>query len=569
MYSFLLAFLLLLYYHLSVREKIYENFEPASIVQVVEYHLIWFERFFGGVFGALLPQYPLLFPLLVNPAFTVAITSAVYTFALFVHPPLNEMSMDTQFSESLEKSNSAHDKILSFYQFFGIQRGYDSHSFVALENTAQRQQIYLHNDRKSRNYGKKLYQYYIQNQKRKMAKLYSKFLVSLKRVQDIFCLETACWLLEASYQAYAVVIPDDPSTVEDIESAAITEPTTTNPFATKFSAHDKLSDRISLLGLELLSTFSSAETSTFGYIASCIPDARSKANNDKAPTVSDRVVVSFRGSVAANILGTNMYIAQIHLPPLQRNSEFFVGLLKDNLNHGNVDYRYIDTKVIDKREVLDVEDGFENLEVRPNQFYEELSTDSSMLSIPTSSPSSPIRYQEHMDSLRSSTSLSGGVLDSEGIELRTVTSNDRVVRPDTTCHTSEYSSRSIDSNDSATYSDADNIDPLVHTVTKEDMVDDSGVGESGTCSAVIRTCIQWVSKVPVLRQNFARVHSGFWHAYASIRESFMSAVVKHIYAHRRQHLLGGSVAGTAQPLTIALCGHSLGAAICKYCTTMH
>jgi hypothetical protein len=267
-----------------------------------------------------------------------------------------------------------------------------------------------------------------------MAKLYSKFMLSTKRKQDIFCLETACWLLEASYQAYAEVMSDNPPTVDDIESAAIattkptttnpfvTEPSTTNPFDSKFSAHDKLNDRISSLGLELLSTFSSEETNTFGYIASCLPDVPhhsrySKNKNDKAQqTVSDRVVVSFRGSVAANILGTNMYIAQIHLPPLQRNSAFFVELMKDNLDHGKCNEDFMDIKVIDKSEIMEFEDGFEELQFKSNQIYEEMSTDSSILSIPSSNPSSPIRYQEHIGSLRNSVSLSAGVLDSQGIE---------------------------------------------------------------------------------------------------------------------------------------------------------
>jgi hypothetical protein len=259
-----------------------------------------------------------------------------------------------------------------------------------------------------------------------------------------------------------------------------------------------------------------------------------------------------------------MYIAQIHLPPLQRNSAFFVELLKDHFDHGKCHEDYMDIKVIDQSEVFDFEDGFEELEFKSNQFYEELSTDSSILSIPSSNPSSPIRYQEHMGSLRNSVSLTAEVLDSQGIELQPVTSDAQVVLQDKNIHSSEFSSRSVDSNDSADCSDADNIDPLVPTITKEETADDGGVAESGTCNAVTRACISWVSTVPVLRQNFARVHSGFWHAYASIRESFMAAVVRHIYAHRRQHLIEGTLAGDAQPLTIALCGHSLGAAICKY-----
>ncbi len=553
MYSFALAFLLLGYYHLSVREKIYDNFEFATVFQAVEFHFIWFERFFGGVLGALLPQFPVLFPLLVHPAVTVAITSAVYTFALFLHPPLHELSLDTKFSESVENSSSTQERFSNIYQFFGIRRGYDSHCFVALENMAPQKSVYVHDVKKCRNYVKKLNLYYFHGQKSKIAKLYSKFMVSSQRAQDLFCLETACWLLEASYQAYTAAMSGYHTTSEDIESA-----TTTNPFAnTSSTAHDKLNDRLSFLGLELLSTFSSEETTTFGFISRSLPDV---PDHGKAQAVSNRMVVSFRGSVAANILGTNMHIAQIHLPPLQRNRDFFVGLLRDDCSQqGKSNAEGLDIKVIDKSEVHDFEDDFEELEAKSYRYHDELSTDSSC-------PSSPIR-------------LSGEVLldtnSKREIELPTVRSDDK------TFHSSEYSSRSIDSNDSAINSEARNTDALFPSAshqssrktTNENKADDDGggVGESGkVCtSSVVRTCISWVSKVPVLRQNFPRVHSGFWHAYASIRESFLATVVRHIYAHRRQqHLLGGTLAGveddTCQPLTIAFCGHSLGAAICKH-----
>eukprot|EP01034_Spumella_vulgaris_P027973 gene27973-34763_t len=140
---------------------------------------------------------------------------------------------------------------------------------------------------------------------------YASFLkryVSLKCVvgeRHPFCLETACLLLEASYQTYFPVKDGLHGVVvatSKVESIAASTAAPLGPFLD-----------LARLDLELKSTFADAQLATFGYFGENLNE--------------NRAVAAFRGSTLANI-ATDFKFALIALPQLKQSRRFFIRIVR-------------------------------------------------------------------------------------------------------------------------------------------------------------------------------------------------------------------------------------------------
>lgn len=127
-----------------------------------------------------------------------------------------------------------------------------------------------------------------------------------------FCLELACYLLEASYQAYFPVHPEKMTyhMLNDSYAARIAEmkppPTSTTAEPNEAVMSGPKLD-LSRLGLRSCGVFSCSAFSTFGFLG----------------RTDSEFIVTFRGSTLANII-SDFKFTQIPLPDLRRSVPFFV-----------------------------------------------------------------------------------------------------------------------------------------------------------------------------------------------------------------------------------------------------
>ena len=488
---------------------------------------------------------------------SIIVVSSVYSVALFVHPPYNQFN---EFEESGTKLssdgsiNSIEEMRKKFFQMFGLSVAYDSHSFMALEAARSSTTFDFIDEKICKEFAKKFAQYYRREQKDRMMKLYSSFIIKAanKRRPDLFCLETACSLLDAAYQAYSI----DAHVSASINSTKV-GPLNKQPIGDepeniddpKRKERNKLRERILALGLDLQATFSSDEYSIFGFAAS-----RIERDYIVEQSVSNRLVVSFRGSIAANLFGTNMYVGQIQLPPLLKSSRLFLSMLDDS--QGDIELPTLSVSTARSSNInnsMDSQASLKSAILLEKQDDEELNlttlsfddgSESNSSSSLAGSPTVPFK-STHESRIRGLSAAPFPDIESNFIHPNNIVNDNS--------ETNRLIDQAID------HKQDQKGEKRIKPWPERDSDDLEGeeVIYDSICGINVQT---YIAAIPILRQNFARVHSGFWHAYSSIRQSFLSTTVKYIHRHRINTLEALKI-DHIQPLEIAICGHSLGAAI--------
>ena len=241
---------------------------------------------------------------------------------------------------------------------------------------------------------------------------------------------------------------------------------------------------VSSLGFQLKASFACQTFSTFGILCTC----------------DNTIVVSFRGSQAANI-STDLKFVQMALPRLKRPMSFFVRTLKLISSSGG-SYSNSGSK---KRHFLSEEfliDG-------DGGVYDDDDDVSDDDDDNDDNDSVKIDFSpEKMDDFQSD--------DDEDMQ-------DGVENDDT-----NY----FDTQDVHNFSSLSTKANLF--LAKSKKIVKQKVSDLGT-------------KVPLVNQSFARVHVGFWEAYSSIREDYMRAVIKAIYLHRKEFMERSRSSVSASP----------------------
>jgi len=341
-----------------------------------------------------------------------------------------------------------------------------------------------------------------------------------KRVRrDIFCLETACLLLEASFQCYfkkaAVSRPtsamNTPNRINYSKNTKKDKPKAGNPFDDVNDVEAELSQVVgpnmdlARLGLELFRTFESDDQQIFGMIA----------------RADDRIVVTFRGSNSYDNIVTDFKFHQRELPNLKNSRKYFMHAGSRELLNRSTSSPTFDSKGASYS-------LFHDFKASPN---DDIQIMSDLLSPVTDTDSSPRAFSDLAESS-----------DSLGISRENIYN----LNSDSQIFISQIN---------------DDIIDIEHKESYLDYVK------------------KLVSKLPVFEHAIPRVHEGFLTAYMSIRTQFLSSLLIALLEHRKNYYRclrfskpesssDLSEVGYRMPndLKLFFCGHSLGAALAVFAT---
>lgn len=570
-----LVYVWIWYRNIVYREKLLDNFTLDSISQAFEYVFIWFQRYSGGILALFTPSHPLLSPMQVSPLKFVVVHCVVLSFCIFVFPP----------------------QVLSRR---GFTRQSDAHAFLALQRNAPGL-LPTYNKRKAKAAIKKLRQYILNGLSEKANKVAAKILSMISYKRQHFCIETACTLLEASYQAYSFENTDSHTKLEESEVFSLGVLEDHNQADSEAVKRSLFRERIRSLGLEVVEEFSSETQCTFGYIAAAVPfssisrsgssqkhqaaKGNAQASQDQLEVeVTDRLVVSFRGSVTQNILA-DLNVNQIRLPQLKESTRFFTDLLERSDEGGPPLHDSVDIDISFSGDTVDppmpglgqladyyddgnlVEKAFSG---KTQSSEESPSRDSERASPPISPLDLPRKRSRREDQRTTLNSLTG---DSE--ENRKSDKDGSNLDPE---NDREVSSWSLFDNFEAIGEDPTVVQAATCRSIEEGhpsngartSVQDPSL-RRGMCGSLLHSISRVGSSCLSLGQT-AYVHSGFWQAYESIRRPFLLSVFAYIRKHKAKKLEESSLSYSFlwneetvdrawKPLEISFCGHSLGAAM--------
>lgn len=427
-------------------------------------------------------------------------------------------------------------------------------------------------------------------------KRYLNYLKPIK-VYQLFCLETACILMEASYQAYFPVRLEDkklPQSAKhpqnmrenhdifkDVSETYIGKLgiASTRDLGNPFVDESETGDGATLnygpqldldrLGISLLSTFQCGVYSVFGFLS-----------------YSDKyLLVSFRGSTSDNYY-TDINLAQVPLPVLEMSLDYFAELLKNVLGTDN------GAKSIGDSEVhVNVDAGISNdyglgsltnlhhldeshelgdrVDKAPSSYsdtYEdELS--SQLLLTPAAD-----YYLEDMNDKISAADLDVG-FSPPAMNTSVVSESDLYFGNSKSSNTMLEGRLNHDIEDGLTSHGLNRVDEqgsLSHAALKSS-APYKGSSPSGISGSMSHCCRTICTSIPILKQNFPRVHHGFLQSYLSIREQFIQSILQAIVRHRLEHArirdgvrrrdLYSNNRKMPSELDLYFTGHSLGGAI--------
>jgi hypothetical protein len=364
-----------------------------------------------------------------------------------------------------------------------------------------------------------------------------KHLLSYKRQSQLpdkpFCLELACLLLESSYQAYfrsKLPLPLPASSASNNADIAVTvnerkETEQVQLISSTSSPDDKHIATTAVidverLGFSLKHIFYCPELSIFGYLS----ESKEVEENNSS------LLIAFRGSTTRTHISLDFMFTLMALPSLKRKKSYF-------------------DRILDK-EIMPSDNNSGN-----RGAYRESS----------SSSTSTFSYQNSNEpSTSTATTLSIHKIEDD--------------------HHEDDEEQQLLNENERHYS-ADSTDNTPHTTIWEKEIDttkldqDPSLEENKTCSEKMKSCGKSIiNTIPLINQSLPRIHVGFWQAYASIREQFMSSTTKAIYhKYRKQFGIflknrnqlekqeegkrGGSsssLVNEAMDLEILISGHSLG-----------
>jgi hypothetical protein len=403
-----------------------------------------------------------------------------------------------------------------------------------------------------------------------------KHLLSYKRQSQLpdqpFCLELACLLLESSYQAYfrsklPLPLPASASTAGNNSEVAVTisdkkegeETEEVQLISSTSSADDNhiattATIDVERLGFSLKHVFYCPELAIFGYLS----ESKEEKENDSS------LLIAFRGSTTRAHISLDFMFTLMPLPSLKRKTAFFDRILEEEIisssscsNERNNDVSHVR---------------------RGGSSRSAASSSSSSLTSSSSSSSSSFPPLTFSSSYQNSTSPTTTLsihkketsYEEDDIEQQQgfLQDSDR-----------QYSADSLENTPHSTTWEKD-ID-ITTTIDKDTAAAAAALEEKQSCSEKMKSCGKSIiNRIPFINQSFPRIHVGFWQAYSSIREQFMSSITRTIYHKYRKQFTNyltnrqqeegsnsnnskrgvssNSLVNEAMDLDILISGHSLG-----------